>query len=209
MARPDFAVVGGAPPEEYPRELWDPDLTRDFFTMFHQDEWFAGKLHLRASVAVQGAALNMIFASKKRTPVGSLPHDEEDIASLIRVRWDVWEGLKREPLNQMHGWREYLFGDELVYGNPDVIRMAKAALTAREERALSSEAKAISMRRSRLVETMRESGVSSETLANAEIIEWLDNWLLENHQGPRRKPQILVSIQRSLHAAQMAGVFRH
>lgn len=201
-----FQVVGGNNPlPEYPVELCDAHLTSDYFTLFWHDRWLASKLHLKAPLAVQGAALNLFFLARKQSPVGSLPADEELLARLLRVDLADWRGMMAQPITPLHKWTKFCHGDEVVLGHPVVIEICMDALTKREERKASNEGKAVNMRQKRLAEMMQEMGCVQAMCQDKVLIERLDAWLMENHHGQRRRPQIEASIKRSLEHAAREG----
>lgn len=190
---------------EYPPDLCDPRLTSDFFTMFWHDRWFSSRLHLTATLAVQGAALNLFFLSRKQVPVGSLPDDDAILARLLRVDYHEWVGLRAQPVGPLHNWRPYRYEGEVVLGHPVVIEVARDALHRREERKASSEAKAVSQRQARLADLMRENGLDKALCEDRVLVERIDAWLVENHRGQRRRPQIDASLQRALRHAVSEG----
>ncbi len=194
--------------EHYPAELCDPRLTNDYFTMFWHDRWLSSRMHLTASMAVQGAALNLFFLSRKQIPVGSLPSDEKLLARMLRVSEEDWRGMMAQEITPLHHWREFEHEGEIVLGHSVVIEVALDALDKREARKASNEERAVRVRIARLIETMRDAGCSKEACGDSRLVEWLDGWLLENHRGQRRRPQIDASLKRALAAAAQAGVLK-
>ncbi|HBS98606.1 MAG TPA: hypothetical protein DEB47_01800 [Citreicella sp.] len=86
-----------------------------------------------------------------------------------------------------------------------VIEVARDALHRREERKASSEAKAVSQRQARLADLMRENGLDKALCDDRVLVERIDAWLVENHRGQRRRPQIDASLQRALRHAVSEG----
>jgi len=193
--------------EDYPEALSDPSLSSDYFTKFWHDRWLSSRLHLKGSLAVQGAALNLFFLARKQTPVGSLPIEQDLLASLLRVSDVQWGELMRESITPLHGWTPYAYEGEVVLGHRVVIEVAVDAMERREARKLSSEEKAVTQRRMRLVGTMRAVGLGPAACADKALVAWLDEWLLTHHHGQRRSPQIETSVTRGISAAAAAGKF--
>lgn len=204
-ATPLTVVSGGAELPEYPAELCDPHLTADYFTMFWHDRWLSSRLHLTGTMAVQGAALNLFFLARKQVPVGSLPADEAMLSRLLRIDLAEWRGLMAQPVTPLHQWKQYTYEDGVVLGHPVVIEVARDALTKREHRKASSEAKSVAIRQTRLVELMRDLGCAKGLCEDKVLVERLDAWLLENHRGQRRRPQVDASLTRALDFAVKEG----
>jgi hypothetical protein len=192
---------------DYPDELCDPRLTADFFTAFWHDRWLSSRLHLKASMTVQGMALNLFFLSRKQNPVGSLPSDQDMIARLLRVDLAEWRGAMAQDITPLHNWSRYQYGDEVVLGHPVVIEVARDALDRREARKLSNEAKAVQQRQARLVDVLRGEPFRCQPalLDDAVLVRRLDEWLQEHHRGQRRMPQFAHSVQRALGHATKQG----
>lgn len=203
--KPGLRAVEDATLEDYPDQLCDAALATDYFTKFWHDRWLSSRLHLTASLEVQGAALNLFFLARKQTPIGSLPVDQRLLARLLRVSDREWEGLMAQDITPLHQWREYAHDGTVVLGHPVVIEVSLDALDRREARRLANDDKAVRERRRRLQVTMREAGVSEPAIKDWSLVCWLDEWLCANHHGQRRFPQIQHSLSRALQAASAAG----
>lgn len=205
--RPAHLTPVDADLPDYPEELCDPRLTADFFTAFWHDRWLSSRLHLKASMLVQGMALNLFFLARKQNPVGSLPADQDMLARLLRVSETEWKGAMAQDITPLHNWTEYRYGAAIVLGHPVVIEVARDALDRREARKLSNEAKAVQQRQARLVDVLRGEPFrcAPMILDDPTLIERLDEWLAENHRGQRRMPQFAHSVQRALDHATKQG----
>jgi len=191
--------------DDYPVELCDPMLTADYFTMFWHDRWLSSTLHLTAPMAVQGAALNLFFLSRKQVPVGSLPDDETMLARLLRIDLAEWRGLMAQPVTPLHNWTRYRYAGGVILGHAVVIEVCRDALQRRAMRKASSEDKAVAQRQYRLVEAMRAVGCKDGLCEDKSLVERLDGWLIENHRGQRRMPQFEASLRRALDHAHAQG----
>lgn len=192
--------------EDYPEQLTDPALATDYFTKFWHDRWLSSRLHLTGTLAVQGAALNLFFLSRKQTPIGSLPSCPKMLARLLRVTDGEWDLLVRQDITPLHGWRPYRHAGHVVLGHHVVIEVSLDALDRREARRLANDDKAVRERRRRLQGTMREAGCGEPAIKDWPLVCWLDDWLTAHHSGQRRFPQIQHSLNRALQAASAAGV---
>lgn len=191
---------------DYPEELVNVPPATDYFVRWYHHRWLSSTMHLRASQAVQGMALNLFFYARQQNPMGSLPHDQDMLARLIRVSHGEWIEGMREPLSQLHGWRQYRCGNTVVLGHPVVIAECLDALALREQRALSNDQKAAATRQARLAILMGEMDSTYQHFAKRhEVLAKLDEWLAQHHPGQRRKPQIYASIERGLRAGLQEG----
>lgn len=206
MRTPHLRTIDPNDLPDYPDALRDPSLTSDYFTKFWHDRWLSSRAHLRASMAVQGAMLNLFFYARKQTPVGSLPADHGDLARLLRVSDSDWSRMMAEPITPLHHWTEYMADDEVVLGHPVVIEVALDALDRREARKASNGERAVRERRRRLVLLMGDMDFSEAVRKDDRLVGWVDDWLQENHRGRRQRPQIDASLGRAMMAAQAAGV---
>lgn len=201
-----FQPVGFNEIPNYPDELVTVTPATDYFVRWYHVRWLSSTMHLRASMAVQGMAINLFFYARQQNPMGSLPHDQDVLARLIRVSTGEWLDCMREPINQLHGWRQYRCGNSIVLGHPVVIAECLDALTLREQRALSNDQKAAATRVSRLAMLMGEMDATYQHYAKRQdVLVKLDEWLAQHHPGQRRKPQIYASIERGLKAGLQEG----
>lgn len=191
--------------EEYPEALADPAAANDYFTKFWHNRWLSSRMRLMASMAVQGAALNLFWLARSQVPVGSLPVDQRMLARMLMISDGEWHGLMAEDVTPLHNWREYRHGADIVLGHPVVIEVSLDALGRREERKLANDDKAVRERRRRLQGTMKQINCADSVIGDWPLVCWLDEWLEANHHGQRRFPQIEHSLSRALAAAHAAG----
>lgn len=199
-----FEVVNVDDLPEYPADLMDAPPAADFFIKFFHIRWLNSRLHLTASQQVQGMALNLFMIARSQNPMGSLPNDETVIARLLRVSQEEWRSAVAQPIGPLHGWRQYRAGDQIVLGHAVVIEGCQDAIHRREARDASNEEKRAAQRLKRLAETMLAIGCRKELCADTVLVQRIDDWLLANHAGQRRRPQFDALIKRALdHAARM------
>jgi hypothetical protein len=192
---------------EYPADLMDAPPAADFFIKFFHIRWLNSRLHLTASQQVQGMALNLFMISRSQNPMGSLPNDEAVIARLLRVSQEEWRAAVSQPIGPLHGWRQYLASDQIVLGHAVVIEGCQDAISRREARDANNEEKRVAQRLKRLAETMQAIGCRKDMCADVVLVQRIDEWLLANHNGQRRRPQFDALIRRALdHAARMGWI---
>lgn len=190
---------------DYPVELMDVPPATDFFVKIYHNRWLNSRLHLTASMAVQGMALNLFLIARNQNPMGSLPHDEAVIARMLRVSVEEWTAAKAQTIGPLYGWSHYRAGSDIVLGHQVVIEGCLDALHRREAREAGNEEKRAAQRLKRLSEAMAKMGCDKRMCADAVLLQRLDQWLLENHKGQRRQPQFDAWIARALTHADRAG----
>lgn len=197
---PHIQLVDDASLPEYPEELFDPHLSTDFFTAIWHDRWFQSEQHLKSTMDVQGAALNLYLAARKQIPVGSLPDDDVLLAKLIHVDLPVWLDLRSRAFGPLRHWTHYRAGGRVVLGHPVVIEITRDAVNRREGREVTRNDKATFMRLKRMRENLTKMGCSGSVVRDDVLIERMDAWLVETHRGQRRA----IVYERALkHAAKM------
>lgn len=202
-----FEVVSADDLPEYPADLMDAPPAADFFIKFFHIRWLNSRLHLTASQQVQGMALNLFMISRSQNPMGSLPNDEAVIARLLRVSQEEWRSAVAQPIGPLHGWRQYRASDQVVLGHAVVIEGCQDAINRREAREAGNEEKRAAQRLKRLAETMHSIGCGKDMCADAVLVQRIDEWLLANHNGQRRRPQFDALIRRALdHASRMGWI---
>src|SRR5690606_21166460 len=72
----------------------DEDLKGHRFVMFDHDRWLNSDTFLRMSAECGWFYLNLIFLSQKQRPIGTLPDDDELLASLLRIDLGRWKELR-------------------------------------------------------------------------------------------------------------------
>lgn len=151
--------------------------------------------------------LQLIYKSHGETPLGTLPQDDEALAFLLGLSLEKWIGLRERRFNPLYNWHAVQCDNGVVrLANPVVTEVMQLALDGHKENKASNEDKAIWQRRRRLKEALKACGCSEELLADDVAVAWIDEWLMQNHPGQRRMPQLQVSIGRALKAAAENGV---
>ena len=202
-----FEIVAVEELPDYPSDLIDAPPAADFFIKFFHIRWLNSRLHLTASQQVQGMALNLFMISRSQNPMGSLPNDETVIARLLRVTQDEWRSAAAQPIGPLHGWRQYRAGEQIVLGHAVVIEGCQDAIHRREARDASNEEKRAAQRLKRLSETMQAIGCDKMLYSDPVLVQRIDEWLLSNHNGQRRRPQFDALIRRALdHAVRLGWI---
>lgn len=181
----------------YPFNLSDR-LQAHYFIQIQFNRWLSSTLGLMGSMDVQGAALTLIFHAQNQSPIGTLPDDDEVLARLLRIDLSQWKQLRNRDLGALHNWRPYRCdGNTVRLGHPTVIEVLTDAFERREARQASNEARAVSMRLSRLRKALSGMGCSPAVLADDVLIARMDDWLTQTCQGNRTD----VNYDRALHHA--------
>ena len=151
--------------------------------------------------------MELFIKSHSESPLGTLPKDDDDLAFLLGIPLDRWLSLKDRKFNPLYNWSLVRCDNEDIrYAHPVVQEVVQAALDGHLEYKASNEDKAIYVRRKRLAETLKSMGCGPDLCSDDVAVAWIDDWLIENHTGQRRMPQIQQSIARALNAAKSAGI---
>lgn len=193
-------AIGGGLEEvqHYPEELIAFDTRGHHFLMFRFDLFLASSFALTADLDVQGCALNMFAHSQAQTPVGSLPHSEDELTALLRIDLKVWRKLCRRDPSPLHKWRIYQAGDKLVWGHPLLIKIAQEALGASEKRIERRDGRALQERIKRLPGLLMEEGLALDLEDDREFIKLASDWFEAEFPAgrPRRGGQWKAVVQR-------------
>lgn len=166
----------------------DDALPGNYFLKWQTAAWFQSDMWLRAEPEVGYAYLNLIFKSQASRPIGTIPADPEGQIALLENRYtpQKWRALCRLEPGPLHRWRRYLCeGGEIRLGHEVVIDSIRDQMTRREQSALSRERDATRQRVTRLREKLAERGVHEAVLADATLMERMDDWLAQNWRGNR------------------------
>jgi hypothetical protein len=194
--------------EDYPISSRDR-LDSHYFMQFNIDRYdrssFRRKAYSDPEVGFYG--MELFFKSHGETPLGTLPQGDEELAFLLGLSLERWVALKRRGFSPLYNWYPVRCDNgEIRLAHKVVTEVMEAALEGHREHKASNESKAVYARRKRLIESLREAGISDELCADEYAVGWIDEWLLEHHTGQRRMPQLLHSITKALRAASEAGV---
>ncbi|WP_147127801.1 hypothetical protein [Shimia ponticola] len=202
--RRDAAVVEietGAPLPDYPVELVAGDFTGHKFVMMHHVLYFQSRLHTRADLDVRGAALELFMVCQQRTPLGTLPVDEEEIAQLIRVPLPTWRSLMNRKITPLHKWSRYQVDGEPVFGHKVVIDVCRAALTASEARKARSSGESERNKLKTLKRLLSEAGVPHELVDDPDFVIRCHDWLTKNFTGRRQGARFDAVLQQLFRVA--------
>lgn len=184
-------------------------LDSHYFMQFNVDRYghsdFRRKAHRDPEVGFFG--FELFFKSHGEAPLGTLPRDDDALAFLLNMPLERWLSLKDRSFNPLYNWSPVRCDNGKVrLAHPVVTEVMQAALRGHHEHKASNEDKAVYARRRRLVDVLRQCGCSEDMCADDVAVAWVDEWLLENHVGQRRMPQIQHSVARAVKAAAAAGV---
>lgn len=194
--------------EEYPisaRERLDSHYFMQFNVRRYDDSDFRRKSHRDPEVGFFG--FELFFKSHSGSPLGTLPDDDDALAFLLNLSLERWLSLRDRSFNPLYNWsRVQCDNGEVRLAHPVVTEVMISALRGHLEYKASNEDKAVYARRKRLTHTLRQCGCSKDLCEDDVAVAWLDDWLLENHTGQRRMPQIQYSVARAIKAASAEGV---
>lgn len=184
-------------------------LDSHYFMQFNHDRYdrsdFRRKAYRDPEIGFFG--MELFFKSHGETPLGTLPTSDDSLAFLLGLPLERWLSLRDRAFNPLYNWRPVRCDNgEIRFAHPVVQEVMQDALRGHHENKASNENKAVYARRRRLVEALRDCNCGDDLCADEFAVAWLDEWLLENHRGQRRMPQLQHSIARALRAAASEGV---
>lgn len=205
---PNLQVIDGSALPEYPISA-DSRLDSHYFIQFNHDRYdrsdFRRKAYRDPEVGFFG--LELFFKSHGEAPLGTLPSDDESLAFLLGLSLERWVSMRERSFNPLYNWQPVRCDNGAIrLAHPVVQEVMQAALLGHQEYKASNESKAIYARRKRLIDVLRDCGCSAELCSDEFAVGWLDDWLIENHLGQRRMPQLQHSVSRALRAAASEGI---
>lgn len=208
MTQPGLQIIDTADLPEYPISA-ECRLDSHYYMPFNHARYnrsdFRRKAYRDPEVGFFG--MELFFKSHGETPLGTLPTDDESLAFLLGLPLDRWLSLKDRPFSPLYNWRPVRCDNgDIRLAHPVVQEVMEAALRGHQEHIASNESKAVYARRKRLVDALRDCGCGDDLCRDDYAVAWLDDWLLENHLGQRRMPQLQHSIARALRAAAAEGI---
>lgn len=183
----------------------DEDLKGHRFVMFDHDRWLNSDTFLRMSAECGWFYLNLIFLSQKQRPIGTLPDDDELLASLLRIDLGRWKELRARQMGPLHKWRRVRCGNKIRLAHPVVTKIAEETVESRILRVQSNEEKAVYQRLKRLREGLLFLGCDKSVVADDVLVQRIDGWLTEHAPGKRTR----ASYERALmHAVAQKWMLR-
>lgn len=173
-------------------DLPDYELGRDIrmdgltFIKWQPQRWLGSDLALRGDYEVKGMARDLFDISYAQSPIGTLPRDPETLSILLRVDLRKFNELCSRKFGPLHNWVPCRCGHEIRLMHPVVLENLKDVIERRELKKVSSDAKAVAMRKKRLREGLEALGLCAEALADETLINRIDNWLLQDQRYARR-----------------------
>ena len=199
MSAPRLIPVTPEDLPEYPIGR-EETLAGNSFVKWQHQRWMSSSLFRLGTWECQGMARALFDFAQAETPVGTLPHDDQELAFLLRCPIGRVQELRAQRFGPLHGWYPCRSGTEVRLMHDVVLEQVRDALDRRETRALSNDKKAVAMRLNRLRDALAREGMARDVLRDDVLIERMDQWL--NEMGKRRR---VGSDYRAalLHAAQM------
>lgn len=180
--------------EQYPIQRGERLESHSFF-LFHYDRWLNSRLYLLADWDVKGIATALWCKAQDQDPVGTLPNDPREIAALLGMSTDTWDGYLRRDPNPMHGWSKCLVGNEVRLMHDVVTEVALAALGAKNKGADRKSADAERKRVIRLRDVLLKL-VGERMAAQDMFVAQTDAWLEAAYPGGNRTlPRILEALE--------------
>lgn len=184
--------TGALPDYPIPRDL---RLHSHFFLTLQFNRWLNSSLHLKGSYEVQGVAIALYCLAQNQTPVGTLPHDDEMIARLLRLDLAKWRDLCRATVSPMHGWELCQCEGEVRWMHHVVLELLEDVLSRREARTLSAQMRAREKRIERMVAAFRQMRAPEALLQDRPALEAIEDYLSETCRGNRTAAVYLGALR--------------
>lgn len=197
--RQNLTLIESSGPELYPLPT-DLRLNGHYLTMLMHDRWLYSRLRLTSSMAVRGAALDLFLLAQKQAPLGTLPCDDDELASLLHLSKGEWLKLKAETPNPLYGWRPCISDrGEARLMHPVVLEVTDATISNRDKAVAARDESNARKRVQRLRDQIAAMGASRQA-NDPLVVEWVDQWLAAHCPGRNRTA---AQVQRALeeHAA--------
>lgn len=185
MTAPHLLAVADDGPFVYPIPRHERLDGQTFVKWWHH-RWLASEMHLMATYEVQGMARALFDLAQTQSPMGTMPRNRAIVARLLRVEPHRFEELCRSEFGPLSGWMPCVTedGESRMY-HPVVLEQVQDALSRREAWIAKKSDAAVRERHRRLIKALRELGVSQAVVADAALIERMDQWLLDNWPNKR------------------------
>lgn len=189
-----LSVVGGGSLPEYPIPKGERLASHSFF-MLHYDRFLNSRLYLLADWDVKGLAVALFCKAQDQDPVGTLPDDPREVAALLGMSTDEWNGYCRRDPSPLHNWTRCLVGNRVHLMHPVVTEVAQAAFEQRikgaDRRTADQERQQLTRLRKNVLE------LAGERFADNQMyLAQLDAWLTDRFPGGNRTvPRILKGME--------------
>ena len=198
MTRALFHAVPDDDVPDYP--IPSDARLNNWFLRFETRRWLGSAMRLTADPEVGYAYLNLIFISSDQAPMGTLPRDPRQLARLLTMPADQFEGLLRRQPSPLQHWVPCRTDrGEVRLMHPFVRDTLLEQIADREARAGRASADAARKRLDRLREAMARAGFTKAVIADQVLVERIDGWLNDNHKGNRTQEAYNAAF---LHAVQ-------
>jgi len=188
-----LSVVGGANAMfEYPIPT-ALRLSGHSWVAFDYVRWDRSTFRIRADLEVKGVFLDLLGASQKETPVGTLPVEEDLQADAANVTLDVWRRLMARPISPLYGWRQCLCDDGSIrLYHPVVLEVVQDALKYKLRNAQRAESDRERKRLEDLPAQVLRAGCSKAMSEDQGFILQLDQYLIEHLPMGRNRTALVV-----------------
>lgn len=165
-----------------------------YFLTWHFDRWLGSELRLTGDLAVRALALDLFFIAQRQLPVGTLPDDDRQLARLLMIDEPAWRGYRSMDPSPLHNWTQCVCdGGEVRLMHPVVLEVAEEALSRRTQRLQASKEGVARRKRNRVVSLIGK--ISSRAAGNAELVEFVWDWLCANVDGYFTEKNVLTAIE--------------
>lgn len=163
-------------------------LDSHFFIQWNLKRWRGSEFRRLADPEVGWAWFQLINAAQDETPIGTLPTNDVLLAECARVSLEKWRQLCERTISPLHKWhKDVCDNGEIRWAHHVVQLVAQEALEGRARHQQSNEEKAVYARLKRIREALVNFGCDKSVSADDVLVKRLDDWLVTNCVGNRRK----------------------
>ncbi len=169
----------------------------------HYDRWERSEFRIHADLEVKAVFWELLCATMKEGPAGTLPTDEVALADAGKVPLDVWRRLVKREWSPLYGWKPCLCdnGRRRLY-HETVLENVVEALKSRGRWAEKAEGERSRKRLEVLPNQIIRAGGSSRMAEDKAYLLRLDQFLLDHLDGRNRTPRLVLRAMEMMETGQ-------
>ena len=179
--QPNIKLVKTSGYPEYPFDRQER-LKSHWFITWDFNRWLNSAFRLKAQPDVRAFAFDLFCISQNQIPVGTLPDDERQLATLLSIDLALWQDLCKREFTPLYNWTKCQCGSEVRFMHPVVTEIAQEALSKKVANEERYEAARERKKMDRLKETITKLG-AGHMLKDGSVLLRIKAWLTDNVEG--------------------------
>lgn len=171
---------------------------------FHYNRWERSEFRIHADLEVKAVFHELLCATMKEGPAGTLPVDEVALADAGRVSLETWRRLAAREWPPLYGWQPCICDDgrRRLY-HKTVMENVLEALKGRNKWKESAEAERERKRIAALPDKILRAGGSQRLSEDKAYVTRLDQFLLDHlPEGKSRTPKMVLKAMEAIELGQ-------